>query len=833
MIKKISFDNLKGLDIDPSGLKQDDIDQQRARYGLNEIIEYAGNPWLNLISDTIKDPMIWFLVGIGLIFMIVGDQREAITLFLAVLPLVFMDAFLHWRTETSTVVLKSNLAATACVIREKREILVDSREIVPGDLVSLSVMHPFLPADGYWETGSALQIDESILTGEAMPVSKKPLGFKPYGSVLQSIADTESAGYAGTRVLTGNGTLRVAFTGRQTAYGEIVQSVSEIKHERTALQKSIANLTKNLVYAAALFCILLAVIRLYQGHGWLDALLSAATLAIAAIPEEFPVVFTFFLGVGVYRLARRNALVRKAVSVENIGRITQICTDKTGTITVGKLKLTHIEKTSDFSENDVLVHAALASNQNGSDPVDQALFEAIALRNIERPHRFNAIPFTEDRKRETGFFRRKSRYLCSMKGAPETVLLRSALSKNERSKWLAQVAEWAEEGHKILAVAYQEITKKSFNAVSEPDKCFTLCGFLAFEDPPRPEVNAAMKYCRQNGIKVLILTGDHPSTATKIARDIELTKSTPVVVSAADKPEKFQQSWLDRNSQFLKKIDVVARCTPLQKLYIVQSLKNSGELVAVTGDGVNDVPALKAANIGIAMGLRGARSAKETSSIILTDDNFSTIVNAIKEGRQLFSNLRMSFEYLLLVHIPFVLSAAIVPLLGYPLLYLPVHVVWLELIIHPTALFAFQLPTRKQAGGGLKAQSAFFNRRDTLRIFSTGLIATAILMFSYIARVSESNDVTHARSQVLALLSLWSAAIVVVMTEGRNRASVITAASAVCSAVVLIQIQFTAELLHISPLHFFDWAVTAGIALVFSLFLRWAIRVKKDHMRKN
>ncbi|MFG1511374.1 HAD-IC family P-type ATPase, partial [Halobacteriovorax sp. HFRX-2_2] len=276
-----------------------------------------------------------------------------------------------------------------------------------------------------------------------------------------------------------------------------------------------------------------------------------------------------------------------------------------------------------------------------------------------------------------------------------------------------------------------------------------------------------------------------------------------------------------KNPNFFKSVDIVARCNPIQKLRIVESLKRAGELVVVTGDGVNDVPALKAADIGVAMGLRGTRSAREVSSIILTDDNFSTIVNAIREGKQLFENLRMSFKYLLLIHIPFVLTAAIIPLLGYPLLYLPIHVVWLELIIHPTALFAFQQdakqgPRRQE----LTTRKSFFNRSDLVIILGIGLGLTIILVLFYISAVAEGQDVAHGRAKAMALLSFWSAGIVVALTRGRTITAKLIIVITSLMTIVLIQSSLMDKILHLTPLHFMDWAKVCAIVLCFVIGLK-------------
>ncbi len=810
-MKIISLENLNGLKPHEGGLTPSEVKAQRARYGPNDILEVTGNPWLELILDTAKDPMIWFLIGIGSAFLLTGEFTDGVTLFVAVLPLLFMDAFLHWRTQASTAALKSQLSSRVKVRRDAKDIEINSHDLVPGDAV---IIEPggFLPADGIFEVAREIQIDESALTGESLPIKKNqieadPFLLAPHGEVK---VPSQTLGYAGTRVLTGTGSMRVILTGAHTAYGEIVQSVSRMPHERTPLQKSINHLVQILIFGAAALCLLLAAVRVYQGHGWLDALLSAATLAVAAIPEEFPVVFTFFLGVGIFRLAKKHALVRRAVSVENIGRVTQICTDKTGTITVGRLTVTHLDAVDGDTKS--LLNIALGASSSDDDPVDAAIRESTHQKNLVDPVRLRSVPFTEDRKRETGFVSRSDgSILVCVKGAPETILALADLSPSEKEEWKARVSEWAKGGHKVIAIAKKE--NYFLPLESEPESELEFCGLLAFEDPPRPEVMEAMSYCRRSGIRVIMITGDHPETAAAIATDAGMTLGVPRVVSAQDEPQKFDETWLNQNPNFLKNIDVVARATPMQKLKIVLALKRSGELVAVTGDGVNDVPALKAADIGIAMGERGTRSAKEVSSIILSDDNFSTIVNAIREGRQLFRNLTMSFEYLLLIHIPLVLVAAIIPLLGYPLVFLPVHIVWLELVIHPTALLAFQAVASANQQK-VSTQKFFFSRYQILTIGIAGIVFAVLLGLSFFSNLSSESSQEHARSMAIALLTLWSAGIVFYLTLTRSKIANLLSGATIISSVLLIQMSNFFEFLHLTPLHLSDW-LTAGLLVTF------------------
>ncbi len=815
-MKRISFESLRDLNSRPGGLSEAEVAAQSVLYGKNEIVEVTGNPWVELVLDTLKDPMIWFLLGIGTVFILVGDTSEAIVLFIAILPLLLMDAFLHWRTQASTSSLKGQLTAQVTTLRAGKEVSIDSSDLVPGDLILVGPGF-FLPADGVFQEAHDLQVDESALTGEAFPISKNMSRLDPFllSAKGETDVDPKSFGFAGTRVLTGLGKMRILFIGQRTAYGEIVQSVSKLPHERTPLQKSITKLVQGLIVGAAILCLLLAGVRFYQGHGWLDALLSAATLAVAAFPEEFPVVFTFFLGVGVYRLAKCRALVRRAVSVENIGRVTHICTDKTGTITLGVLQLTHLDPAEAFSEVDVLTTALGASNPDGLDPVDVAIRDAAVLQNVPTPTRYRIFPFTEDRKQETSFARFQDGRTCAyLKGAPETVLAKSNLSEEVRQQWKLRTKKWANEGHKVLACAQKMLSQEEAERNEEPLSEFEFSGLLAFEDPARPEVAEAMAYCQTNGIGVLMITGDHQDTATAIAREVGLGGQAPLAVSAEEEPEKFQEPWLRAHPDFLRRLHVVARCTPLQKLRIVTSLQKSGELVAVTGDGVNDVPALKAADIGIAMGERGTRSAKEVSSIVLADDNFRTIISAIKEGRQLFANLTMSFQYLLYFHIPFVLTAAIIPLFGYPLLYLPVHIVWLELIVHPTALFAFQQPAR-DLGGAVHLKKSFFSRADVVTILVIGISLTAALGFSFVTGLAEGLGEGHARAKAMVMLALWSAGVVAVFSRFKTQASLWIAAGTIGSTVLLVQVPTSAHILKLTPLHLADWAMISGEVVLF------------------
>jgi Ca2+-transporting ATPase len=800
---------LAGLVPSDRGLTSEEVRQRRDRHGPNAILEAPPDRWRDLARDTLRDPMIWFLAGVSALYGALGEIREALVLLVAIVPLVGMDAFLHRRTQASTEGLRGRLADRATVVRDGREVEVPAVEVVPGDLAVVRASEPF-PADGIVVGGADMQADESSLTGEAYPVPKRPLPAPPTDGEEPPV-DAEHWGFAGTRLLTGRALLRVAFTGGETLYGQIVRSAVGGARARTPLQGAIANLVAVLLAAASVICLVLAVVRLGQGYGWADALVSAVTLAAAAVPEEFPVVFTFFLGVGVYRLARRQALVRRAVAVENIGRITAVCSDKTGTITVGRLHLAHLVSAEGVADERLLALAALASRRDSGDPMDAAVLRAAEAAGARKTglRALATFPFTETRKRETAIVREPDGTITAVtKGAAETVLGMVSLGPDERGAWSARVAALSEEGHRVIACAWRVLDEDAWTG-DELEEGYRLAGLLAFEDPVREGVAQAIGVCREAGIHVVMVTGDHPLTARAVAREVGLGGGSPVVITGED-----LEAMVARGATAdLRRVDAVARATPAQKLALVRALQEAGEIVAVTGDGVNDVPALQAADIGVAMGERGTRSAREVAAIVLMDDNFRTIVGAVAEGRQLFRNLRLAFEYLLMVHIPFVLSALVVPLAGYPLLYLPVHIVWIELVIHPTALLVFQeLPA-----AGLerrRAAARFFSREEWAVIGAVGGILAGLVVGGYVRNVEEHGAVEYGRALALAVLLLASAGLIAALTGLRTWPACAVAGATVASTLVFVQTPALARALHLEPLHPADWVIAAAAAAV-------------------
>lgn len=817
------MDRLEGLLESERGLTAEEVRARRQRFGWNQLLESAGSPWAELARETLRDPMLWFLVGTGILYLALGERAEGLSLLAAMVPLVGMDAFLHRRTQASTAGLQSRLASSANVVRNGSEVRLPSEELVPGDL-ALVGPGEYFPADGLLLSGTELQVDESSLTGEAFPVRKQPLPALPHPKEPAPVLAGEHWGLAGTRLLTGTARLRVALTGQETLYGAIVRSAVRGGRARTPLQLAISNLVAVLLVAALLICLILAYVRLRQGYGWVDALVSAVTLAVAALPEEFPVVFTFFLGVGVFRLARQKALVRRAVSVENIGRVSCICSDKTGTVTEGLLRVTHLLPAPGVSEQQLLLWAALASRRESGDPLDTAILDKAEHRG-SAPQAFQlqeTFPFTEERRRETAVLRgADGTLLAAAKGAPEQILSTCELPGEERERWEQRMSELARGGHKVLAVASRPLQAGGWVG-GEPSKGYRLAGLIACEDPVREGVKEAIIACREAGIHVLLVTGDHPVTARAVAHELGLGGESPSVI-AGDELEEL----LAREPGELRGMDVIARALPSQKLALVRALQRAGEVVAVTGDGVNDVPALQAADIGIAMGVRGTRSAREVAAIVLLDDNFRSIVRAVAEGRGLFHNLQLSFQYLLMIHVPLVVTAALVPLAGFPLLYLPLHIVWLELLIHPTALLVFQdLPAPGLlARAPPRARVRFFSRVDWLLVGVVGGLGSLAVLLGY-ERSLGVHNVEHARAMALVVLTTLSAALTAVLSGLRTATARWMTGGTLLSSLLLVQLPATAALLRLQPLHVDDWAsaLGAGAAVILPLLARALLR---------
>ncbi|WP_164843938.1 cation-translocating P-type ATPase [Croceicoccus ponticola] len=784
------------------GLPEIGASAMRVRFGNNLIAEQRQRSGAAIARDTARDPMLWFLLMTSAILALFGQIFDAGVLLVAIVPLLGMDFYLHRRTQASIEGLSSALASEAMVIRDGAARRIPAKDVVAGDLAVIAAGETF-PADGVVVAADGLlQAEEFSLTGEAFPVIKRACS-------KESEPGEATWVFAGTRLLTGAARIRVLMVGRDTIYGEVVRSVVDGPQAWTPLQTAVAGLVKRLLVVALVICVILAAVRVWQGFGWTDAFLSAAVLAVAAIPEEFPVVLTFFLGVGVYRLAKRRALVRNAVAVENIGRTSAICTDKTGTITEGQLKFSDAIPATADGLDWLLKIASLAAQQDGIDPLDVAILDH-APPVDPAWIRLRLFPFTESRRRESAFWMRPSEVgVLAVKGAPETVLALCDMDAATHDDWLEKVRDLSGEAKKVIACAWTDFAREP---MAEPDGGCKFAGLIAVSDPIRPGVREAMAQARAAGVQVVMVTGDHLDTAAAIARQAGLTEA-PDPVSG----DRLEQTLKSMGQDDLRRLGIVARASPAQKVMLVKALQDAGRIVAVTGDGVNDAPALRAADIGIAMGLRGTRSAREVSQIVLMDDNFSTIIAAMAEGRQLFRNLRLSFAFLLMVHIPLVATAALIPLLGYPLLYLPVHIVLLELLIHPAAILSFQKP----ADDGLAVRDGrtnrFFAPLEWLAIAVTGTAIGGAILTVFVLGAEGGTWPEHGRAMAIVALFTALATMLLILTRGATVAGRMVAMCAIAAGFAFSQVEVLGRATHMHQLSIGDWLAATACGILPAL----------------
>ena len=625
--------------------------------------------------------MLLLLIAASVLYLGVGEPRDAATLGLSVLLVVGLTLYQEIRAENALQALRDLSTPWAIAWRDGAPQRVPATSLVVGDMVQVAEGDR-VPADARLLDSSDLHVDESLLTGESVPV------------VRTSEAGDEAARiHAGTLVVRGQAMAEVTATGSDTEMGRIGTSLGSLAREATPLQHEIRRLVAWFTAASIASCALVFGLYLWLRGGWLDALLAGITLAMATIPEEFPVVLTVFLALGAWRMARLRVLVRRPPAIEALGSVTVLCTDKTGTLTENRMALARLltkggkqRAPDDELDSDNLSQlrcAALASDADGFDPMDRAVHVVASARlpdsSVDDREPLKHYPLTPALPAYATAWRHKDEpgLLIACKGAPEAVASLCGLADEDRNRVLAHATSMAAEGLRVLAAADAHTTH-----ADAPDslegQAFIWRGLLGFADPLRAEVPAAVAEARTAGVRVVLMTGDHIETARAIAIAAGISDQPEVTLGAA-----LEKLDADELRALLQRTDVFARVRPEHKLRLVQALRDAGEVVAMTGDGVNDAPALMAAHVGVAMGGRGTDVAREAASIVLLDDDFASVVRAIRMGRTIYANLERATRYIVAVHVP-IAGLTLLPLvLGTPLVLLPLHVVFLEMVIDP------------------------------------------------------------------------------------------------------------------------------------------------------
>jgi Ca2+-transporting ATPase len=744
-----------GLDAAEAGrrLRQD---------GPNELPASAPRSVLRLLRDVVLEPMFLLLVACGVIYMALGDRQEALMLLAFVFVVMGITFVQERRTERSLDALRDLSSPRALVLRGGQARRIPGRELVRGDTVLLAEGDR-VPADIALRESSNLMVDESMLTGESAPVAKHAA---PADAAAGSV-------FAGTLVTQGTARGVVVATGARSALGKIGKSLANLGGEDTPIQAETRRIVTFVACAGLALAALLALGYGLLRGGWLHALLAGLTLAMAVIPEELPVVLTLFLGLGAWRLSRENVLARNVPAVELLGATTVLCVDKTGTLTTNHMVVRMLwcdgaEYRVDergggvFPEtfHGLLEYAVLASHRHAFDPMETAIAEAgqRLLADTEHLHRDWTLVDDYPLSRQMLAMSRvwqspdTAGRMIAAKGAPEAIVDLCHLDAAHGERIAAQVARMAADGLRVIGVARAVFPAPDLPE-SQHDFDFRFLGLVGLEDPVRADVPAAIAECRAAGVRVVMITGDHPATALSIARQAGLPADGNLMTG----PELAALSD-DALALRLATTHIFCRVQPEHKLRLVQAFRAAGEIVAMTGDGVNDAPALKAAHVGVAMGGRGTDVAREAAGLVLLEDDFTSLVTAVRYGRRIFANLRKAITFVVAVHVPIVGLSILPVMLGWPLVLLPAHILFLQLIIDPSCSLVFEAeqPERDtMRGKPRRPDDRLFDSAVLIRGLSqgTGLLALLCGVYVWSSRAAHADDVARALTFTVLVLS--------------------------------------------------------------------------------
>jgi len=674
------------------GLSNLEVKERLNIYGRNERPKRKNKTWIKRMWDIFTEPMMFLILATAVVYFFVGEKVETVIFLLSIIPIGLMEFFQEKRTDETIEALDKMMVETCKVYRDGKLVTLEVGEIVPGDLVYLTAGDKVV-ADGYLLRSKGLMVDMSILTGESVAIVKEQFPDK-----FENFTEEKNKVFQGTLVTQGEAEMLVEATGSFTAYGKLGNLLQSIEKQKTPLQKKINKLIRFVAIVAIITASMVGVVLIFK-YGLKDGILGALTMAMSLVPEEFPVVFSVFLIMGVWRMAKNKAMIKEMAMVETLGSATVICTDKTGTLTEGRMSLKKMyyqgevltteelkKRTGDF--NQLIETSILALEQVAIDPIEIEMQKIAEIHGINLEKFFSSKqliteePFSSETKTVHHVWKDKNDGCAQYSaGAPENIISYSILNEEERKKAILAYEKLASEGYRVIGIAKRADTEK--------DRVFfegmEFIGLLAMSDPPRVGVAEAIQTCQNAGVKIYMITGDNKLTAHNIAESISLRHSDEII--SGIELEKMSPAAL---KEAVKHHNIFCRVKPEHKFSIVEALQANGEIVAMTGDGVNDAPALKKADIGIAMGQKGTEVARAAAGIVLMDDNFTTIVKALHEGRRIYQNLRQSFVFLLSFNLPIVGLALLPVLFGSPLVFLPIHVIFLELICDPASVLGFE-----------------------------------------------------------------------------------------------------------------------------------------------
>ena len=800
-----------------SGLSSKEVIENQNKYGFNELPTKQRRNFFKILFGQIKEPMVALLLITVAVYFLLGDRAEAFLLLVSVTVIIVIELYQESKTEKSLEALRDLSSPRATVIRNGEHITIPGREVVMGDIMLLAE-GTRIAADGEIVMSTNLKVDESLLTGESMAVEK------------QADSNQKSVVYSGTLVVKGHGIVRVTAIGAKTELGNIGKSLSGIETEKTLLQKEVKKVVKIVAIVSLILSVVIALAYTFIQNKLVEGILSGLTLAIAILPEELPIVLTIFLTLGAWRLAKLNVLTRKASTIETLGSASVLCVDKTGTLTQNKMKIIKMvnskgDITTDISKNnEIIKYSVLASQMKPFDPMEEAILEAGNLsygdNKIIYKDRIILKEYTMEEQHFSvvhvwGKTEEDKSIDVALKGAPEQVFKLCNLDEPSVKKFEKSVELLASEGLRVLGVA--KAKHRTELPKHRKDFEFEFLGLIALADPIREEVPSAIKLCKEAGIRVIMITGDYPITAKNIAQQIGLPDQDVIIGTEFEKLNQKEQQ------EIIKNACIFSRVTPSTKLAIVKALKANGEIVAMTGDGVNDAPALKSANIGIAMGKKGTDVAREAATIVLLDDNFSSIVSGIRRGRRIYDNLQKALAYIFAVHTPVAVLSLIPVFVGWPPILIPIHVVFLEFIIDPSSTLVFEdekeepnIMKRKPR----KLNDPIFSRRmiitSLLLGLSTGLLLTGI--YAMLLQFGFGHD--HARTIIFISMILANLFVIIGISGRRaikdifrleNKAMALVVGLATIALVLILTIPLLRNAFEFVPLDFGEVLLAVGL----------------------
>ncbi|MCW7493620.1 cation-translocating P-type ATPase [Leptospira sp. 2 VSF19] len=706
------------------GLTQEQVRKNRTKYGANEISSSKKKGIFQMLLGVVMEPMILLLISISIVYLLLGDRGEALLLLCSVIGIITITFIQEKKTETAISALRSLASPRTNVIRDRQILRIEGKDVVFDDLLILNEGDR-VPADAELISDRLFSCDESLLTGESVPVTKSQ----------------SSPVFCGSLVVSGEGVCRVTAVGNQTEIGKIGRKIADETVGRTLLEVEVARLVRNLFIVAASLCVILALYFGIARSQWLQGLLSGLTLAIGLMPEELPLVMTIFFALGAFRLSTKKVLVRRSSIIETLGAATVLCSDKTGTITQNKMKVGFVvtksetcelnPKTKQSDETKELLHIAYCASKHPSfDPMDIAISDCWDLLEKKEDSALLSVrdfPLSPDHLTMVRVLKDGEFYVSYAKGSPEAVFDLCSFTGSDLELWTQKTNELAKQGFRVLGVAKSESPSLEIPEERKQAK-FRFYGLLAFLDPIREIVPLAVKTAYESGIRVIMITGDYPETAKNIADQIGLKESHLVYTG-----KEFSNLSEVEMQKVIRKCNIFSRVSPEDKWKIVRMLKADGEIVAMTGDGVNDAPALRTANIGVAMGERGTDVAREAADIVLLDDSFSSILESVRIGRQIFDNLKKALGYLIGVHIPIVGITFFPIIFDWPIVVLSaIHIVFMEMVIDPTCTIVFE---RESAESDLMKRKPRETSEPLLdrELFINSLIQGAFSLFSVVS----------------------------------------------------------------------------------------------------